>query len=365
MKKIGIIAGSFLLIIIIGIFLINVKENETEVTLDTTKVGVILNGKLNDGSWGQSHYEGIEVCVEKLNLDVTYMEDVPNNDSCADAIHGLIDSGCEIIVFNSISFEEWAVKAAKEHPEIYFYHATGVEESKNLATYFGRIYQVRYLAGMVAGLQTKTNEIGYVAAFPISEVNRGINAFTLGVKAVNKDAKVYVKWCNTWTGDVLAEEATRKLLKEHNIDVLTMHVDSLKPLDVAEELGIWSIGYNRDNSDRYPNSFLTAAVWNWEAFYEPRILECLQGKFQGKHYWDGIESGVVSLSPFTENVAEGIEEVVKAEQEKFLSRMFDVFYGPISDTEGNVRIQEGESMSDKTMLNDFNWYVEGVVLDEK
>ncbi len=364
MKRIGIIAGSFLVVIIIGIFLINVREKETEVTLNTTKVGVILNGRKDDGSWGQSHYEGLEACADDLNLEITYLDNVPNNESCADYIHKLIDDGCKIIIFNSISYGEWAIKAAEEHPDIYFYHATGVETRKNLATYFGRIYQVRYLSGIVAGLQTKTNEIGYIAAFPISEVNRGINAFTLGVKSVNKDANVYVKWCNTWTGDVLAEDATRKILDEHNIDVLTMHVDSIKPLEVAEELGVWSIGYNMDNSEKYPNTFLTAAVWNWEEYYEPRILECLQGKFRGKHYWEGIETGVVSLSPFTDNVADGIPEAVEAAKDKFFSNMFDVFYGPIVDSEGNVRVFEGESISDNALLNDFNWYVEGVIVDE-
>ena len=333
--------------------------------MNTTKIGVIMNGKKDDGSWGQSHYEGIESCKTALNLDVTYMENVPTDDGCADAIHALIDSGCEIIIFNSISFEEWVLTAAKEHPDIYFYHATGVENRKNVSTYFGRIYQVRYLSGIVAGLQTKTNEIGYVAAFPISEVNRGINAFTLGVKAVNKDAVVYVKWCNTWTDDEITENATRELLEEHNIDVITMHTDSLKPLEVAEEAGVWSIGYNMDNSARFPNTFLTAAVWNWEEYYEPRILECLQGKFQGKHYWEGIETGVVSLSPFTANVEDGIEEIVSKEQERFYGGMFDVFYGPIRDNEGKIRIDEGESMSDYSMLNEFDWYVEGVVLDEE
>lgn len=365
MKKIGIIAGVFLILIIAGIYFINEKEGETEVTLKTTKVGVIMNGSKEDGSWGQSHYEGIESCSMELNLEVIYKENVLNDDTCADVIHKLIDSGCEIIIFNSISFGDWVVKAAEEHPDIYFFHATGVEERKNLATYFGRIYQVRYLSGIVAGLQTKTNEIGYVAAYPISEVNRGINAFTLGVRSVNEDAVVHVKWCNTWNDDELTENVTRELLEKHNIDVITMHTDSLKPLEVADEKGVWSIGYNMDNRETFPDTFLTAAVWNWEAYYEPRILECLQGKFQGKHYWEGIETGVVSLSPFTSNVSKGIEEIIEKEQERFYGGMFDVFYGPIKDMDGVIRIDAGESMSDYSMLNEFDWYVEGVVFDEE
>ena len=213
-------------------------------------------------------------------------------------------------------------------------------------------------------MQTETNEIGYVAAFPIAEVNRGINAFTLGVRMVNPDAKVYVKWSNSWTGEEDNSDATKGLLEEHNIDVLAMHTDAISPMEIADKNKIWIIGYNVDNSNRFPDTYLTAPVWNWEKFYEPRILECLQGKFQGIHYWEGIESGVVDLAPLTSNVKPGIAEKVEEERLRLMSETFDVFYGPITDNEGNVRIKSGQSMTDENMLNNFFWYVEGVVADE-
>jgi len=290
---------------------------------------------------------------------------VPEDVRCRENIQELIDEGCEIIICNSFGFGEWVVQMAEKYPDIYFYHATGVEEGDNLASYFGRIYQMRYLSGIVAGLQTESNEIGYVAAFPISEVNRGINAFALGVKKVNPDATVYVEWTGSWTDDVMCEEAVNTLLAEHDIDVLAMHSDSNKPLEIAEEKGIWSIGYNIDNSGKYPNTYLTAPVWEWQNFYEPQILACLHKKFHGKHYWEGVETGLVSLAPFTGNVKPGTAEIVEAEREKLESGLFDVFYGPITDNAGNLRVAEGESMSDASMLNEFDWYVEGVVTDEE
>ncbi len=364
MKKIFFVFMTILVIVVIGIFFINETKTETDVTKEKTKIGFLLNGICQDKSYGQSHYEGIEKVAEKLNLEILYRENVPENEECVQMIEELIEEGCEIIICNSFGLGEWELKAAEQHPEIYFFHATGTQTAHNLSTYFGRMYQVRYLSGIVAGLQTETNEIGYVAAFPISEVNRGINAFTLGVKKVNPKATVYVKWSNSWTDDEMTETATKNLLEAHKIDVVAMHTDSLAVLKLAEECGIWSIGYNMDNAKNYPNTFLTAPVWKWENFYEPHILECLQGKFMSQSYWEGIETGLIALSPLTDNVKEGIKEVMKEEQKALESMMIDVFYGTIKDQNGVIRVQEGESMTDYVMLNEFDWYVEGVVIDE-
>ena len=364
MKKIFIIVGIFILAIMSGIFVINISEADTEVTEKATKVGVILNGEIDDGSWSQSHYEGLEKTAEQLNLAITYKEKVTEAE-----VPGLIDEfaadGCEIIIGNSFEFGDNISAGAEKYPEIYFYHATGVGEGKNLSSYFGRMYQIRYLCGIAAGLQTKSNEIGYVASFPISEVNRGINAFTLGVKKVNPDAVVYVDWTGSWVDDDAAEAATGRLLDQHNIDLIAMHTDSLKPLEFAKERGVISIGYNVDNSEAYPDTFLTAAVWDWEQFYTPNILRCLQGKFAGRHYWESIESGIVSIAPFTGLAKDGVENVVEQEYERLCSGTYDVFYGPIKDQEGTIRVAEGESMTDQVMLNEFDWYVEGVVINEE
>lgn len=364
MTKIRITILVFICVIVSGILFIRFQQKDTDITKNRTKVGFILNGETDDHSWGESHYIGMEKCAEELNLDMIYKENVPEDKRSLDTMEWLIAEGCKIIICDSFGYGEWELQCAQKHPEVYFFHATGVEEADNMSTYFGRIYQMRYLSGIVAGLQTQTGEIGYVAAFPIAEVNRGINAFTLGVRAVNPEANVYVRWSNSWVGEEENGQATRQLLEEHDIDVLAMHMDALTPLEIADEQGVWTIGYNVNNSERFPDTYLTAPVWNWENFYEPRILECLQGKFQGIHYWEGVESGVVALAPLTDNVKQGIEQKVESERKRLESGAFDVFYGPIKDNEGNIRIDEGESMTDDAMLNDFFWYVEGVTIDE-
>ena len=364
MKKVISVTVVVLLIAVAGIFLINGKKEDTDVTKEKTKVGFVLIGTCDDGSYSQSHYEGMQKTAQKLNLDVIYRECVPTDAQSKEVMEKLIEEGCEIIICSSYDYGEEIQEVAKAHPDIYFFHATGITQGKNLATYFGRIYQFRYLSGIVAGLQTETNEIGYVAAFPISEVNRGINAFTLGVKSVNPDAVVYVEWCNSWTDDAATRVAAETLFDAHDIDVVAMHTDSLRVLELAEERGIWSIGYNLDNSEKFPNTYLTAPVWQWENYYEPYILKCLQGKFKGNNYWEGANTGVVGLAPLTSNVKAGAVQLVEEKKEQFESGTVDVFYGPIRDNEGNLRVAEGESMSDEVMLNSFDWYVEGVVVHE-
>ena len=364
MKKIFLIVLIFAVAIVLGTQWIHIYEQDTEVTKEATKVGVLLNGSVNDKSWSQSHYEGLEKTAKELNLEVVYVENAKEEEA-TQLIEELVQQDCQIIIANSFGFGEAVLEASKKYPEIYFLHATGVGEGRNLSTYFGRIYQIRYLCGIVAGLQTETGEIGYVAAFPISEVNRGINAFTLGVRSVNPDARVHVSWIQSWTDDEATSQATYQLVEKYDIDVLAMHTDSVKPLEIAEKEGIMSIGYNVDNSKDYPNSYLTAAVWDWENFYTPTILRCLQGKFEGKNYWESVNTGIVSLAPFTDLVKGEAKEVVDEQLRKLNSGTFDVFYGPIMDNRGKLRIAEGESMTDDAMLNAFDWYVEGVVIDEE
>jgi len=361
MKLIGIVFGSILLVITLGIMVVQVQKHETDVTLKRTKLAVIMNGTRHDHSWSESHYIGLRAAAEKLNLDMSFYEKTPEDSLGEKVIERAIRKGARIVIATSFGYGKAMERAAERHPEVKFLHATGINRSQNLSSFFGRIYQMRYLSGIVAGLTTKTNEIGYVAAFDISEVNRGINAFTLGVRKVNPEAQVFVSWCRSWTDSTLAADATNNLIEKHNIDVLTVHTDALSPYEIAEHRNINLIGYNLDNGNRYPGSFLTAPVWRWENYYVPHIMAILQDKFVGVVSWQGVESGIIDLAPMTKLVPDSVQNIVKAEMDLLRSGSYDVFYGPIEDNRGNLRVEEGESMTDVDMLQNFNWYVKGVV----
>lgn len=363
MKKIGILLLAIIMITAAGIFFMQVRQASVDVTEEITKVGFILNGTIDDRSWGQAHYMSMEQTAGELNLDVDYRESVSQQD-CEGVIDELVSEGCRVIIANSYEYGPYVEQAAETYPGVVFLHSTGYAYHDNMSSYFGRIYQIRYLCGMVAGLQTRTGQIGYVAAFNTSEVNRGINAFTLGVKAVNPQATVYVRWTDSWIDDDLTREATKRLLDDHkDIDVLTGHSDSLALYDEADRRNVWIIGYNMDNADKYPEHFLTAATWNWEVFYTEQIMYVLQDKFIGSNYWKGIESGMISLAPLTANVNPKTSQVVEETKERMINGQWDVFYGPIYDNEGYLRVADMENLTDEVLLTEFDWFVDGVVID--
>lgn len=364
MKKIIAISVPIIVLLLVGLCIMIFFDSDDTAEERVIPVGVILNGYKDDMSWCSSHCEGLEKTAETLRLSITYREYV-TTDIIADTIRELVEGGCEIIIANSFEFGEYMKKASEMYPEVYFFHCSGVEQGKNYTSYFGRMYQIRYLTGIAAGLQTETNEIGYVAAFPYDEVNRGINAFALGVRSVNPDAKIYVRWIDSWIADEAAANVTEELIAAHDIDVLAMHTDSVAPLEIAEQHGVMSIGYHRANPEMCPETYLTAAVWDWEKFYTTHIHYCIQGKFSGDNYWDGIDTGIVTMAELSDKAADGISEAISEEYERLVGGTHDVFYGPIYDNEGKLRIAEGESMTDSAMLNEFDWYVEGVVIDEE
>ena len=364
-KLVYIISAVIIAIIVAGLLPTNVTKKNTDITREKTKIAIVMGGSVDDRSWGQSHYEGLQETAKKLNLDVVFRENIPADKFAESVLEGLIAGGIKIIVANSFQFGPYVHEVAKNHPDVKFFHASGVKSSPNVATFFGRIYQMRYLSGIVAGMQSKTGRIGYVAAFDIPEVIRGINAFALGVKKANPDAKVIVRWTGSWRDDERCANATRTLLSHDSIDVLTLHTDSREPMRIADSLGVWIVGYNWDNADLYPDHYLTAPVWRWEKFYTKHIFETLKKKFVGKRYWEGLNSGIVDLAPFTSHVDSATIELVAKEKQKFQSGFFDVFYGPIEDNSGTIRVNEGESMSDDDLMNHFNWFVKGVEIDEE
>ncbi len=366
MKKLIIAAAAILVAVLIGMFFIRDTGVNTDITSETTNVGLVLTGVKDDSSFAQVHYDALMNIKDELNLNIICRENIPEDETCFEAILELVENeGCKLIIAPSFGYGEFVKKAAGLYPDICFIQPFGTEYLSNMSTPEGRMYQARYLSGIVAGMRSKTGQTGYVAAFPIPELIRQINAFTLGLRSVAPDAEVHVIYFGSWTDDMAAKAASEELLDRYpDIDVLTMHTNSLMPNRVAAERGIWSIGFNKDNSAMFPDSYLTACVWTWDDYYRQAVLSCLQGKFYGRHDWIDMEDGMVALSELTENCAPGTREEVDKATALFDSRSFDVFYGPVTDNTGKVRIPQGESMSDDEMLSSFDWYVEGVIVEE-
>ncbi len=314
-----------------------------------------------DLGWTYEHDRGRLMLEAELGalVETAYMEDVGDGPDAARVVRQYAQEGWDVIFTTSFGYMEPTYEVAEEFPDVRFEHCSGYMTRENMSTYFGRIYQPRYLSGIVAGGMTEENLIGYVAAFPIPEVIRGINAFTLGVRSVNPDAEVRVVWTNTWYGPVLEREAAEALL-DQGADIIAQHQDTTEPQKAAEERGMLSIGYNSDMRQFVGDSVLTSPQWNWGTYYIDTVRDIIDGTWRTSQFWGDLESGVVMLAEMSPLVPDELRQQVETERERILNTDWDVFCGPINDQDGNEAVADGVCLSDEEMLN-MDWFVEGVI----
>jgi basic membrane protein A len=325
------------------------------------KAAFVYIGPPGDLGWTYEHDRGRKVLEQQLGglVKTTYVENVPEGPDATRVIRQYAQEGWDVIFTTSFGYMDPTVEVAKEFPDVLFKHCSGYKTAENMATYFGRIYQARYLSGIVAGEMTDSNIIGYVAAFPIPEVIRGINAFTLGVRSVNSDAEIHVVWTNTWYDPVKEREAAEALLDE-GADTIAQHQDTTEPQKAAAERNALSIGYDSDMRQFVGDTVLTSPQWNWGTYYVNTVQNIIDGVWESHQFWGGLETGVVKLAEMSPMVPNDVRQQVDAERERITGTDWDVFCGPFNDQDGNEAVASGEYLSDEEMLN-LNWFVEGVV----
>lgn len=338
------------------------------ISKDDIKVGVIHLSDPSEGSgYTYTHDLGIQGMQQNLGLsDEQIVRKINVADSDADAtreaIKECIDEGCNIIFTTSWGYMETTAEMAEEYPDIYFSHGTGyLSNGKNFNNYFGRIYQARYLSGIVAGMNTTTNKIGYVAAMGSdnSEVTGGIDAFALGIYSVNPDAQVYVKVTDSWY-DPDAEKAAAEQLLDMGCDVITQHCDTSYPQTLAQERGVYGIGYNSDMSKEAPNACMCSVIWNWSAYYTSAVQSIIDGTWDGSNYYGGMNENLVGITELADFCADGTADKVKDAKRQILSGEIGVFDGVIETNEGTTVGEEGKTLDDATITGAINWYFKTV-----
>lgn len=335
------------------------------------KVGVLYISDPAEGSgYSYTHDLGIQGMQENLGLSSDQIVRKIVDDSDAQAteasIRECIDEGCNVIFSTSWGYMETTAAMAEEYPDIYFSHGTGyMSNGKNFNNYFGRIYQARYLSGIVAGMNTKSNLIGYVAAQDSSnsEVTGGIDAFAIGVASVNPDAKINVIITNSWYDPEKEEAASRQLL-DMGCDVMAQHCDTPYPQTLAQKRGVYGIGYNSDMSKETPDSCLTSVIWNWSAYYTSAVKSIIDGSWDGSNYYGGMAEGLVGITNLASFAAEGTQEKVDEATAAILSGQSNVFDGVMTTNTGETIGQEGSTLDDATITGGINWYYQNVVIVE-
>lgn len=345
-------------------------KSSSGVSKDSIKVGVIHLSDPTEGSgYTYTHDIGIMGMQQNLGLsDSQIIRKINVNDSDKEAtrkaIKECIDEGCNIIFSTSWGYMETTAQMAEEYPDVYFSHGTGyMSNGKNFNNYFGRIYQPRYLSGIVAGMNTKTNKIGYVAAMGSenSEVTGGIDAFALGVYSVNPSAQIYVKVTNSWY-DHEAEKAAASTLLDMNCDVITQHCDTTYPQLLAQQKNVYSIGYNSDMSKDAPDACLCSVIWNWSAYYTAAVQSVIDGTWDGSNYYGGMNENLVGITQLAYFCKSGTQQKVDEAKKDIISGKLGIFDGVIETNTGTTVGENGKTLKDSDITGNINWYFKTVTV---
>ena len=328
------------------------------------KVGFVITGDIHETGWSSSHYNGLKAACDEFNIELLVRDHVKENSGqCQIAVEELINNGAEIIFLTSFNYPTEIRPVIDKYPNISFIDISMQESAKNLTACFARMYQGRYLAGALAGMKTKSNVIGYVAAIPNSEVRRGINAFALGAQRINPQAKVVVMWTGDWQNEKVETEHARYLIEKIGADVLTYHQNEAAVGNVADSLGVDFIGFNALLSG-YSEHYLTSVICRWDLFYKNVLQLYFKGDFNSiKYYWMGVKEDVIKLSDYSTKVTPDMRNYLRSlENELKYNKL--IFSDKIYDNQGHLRCSNGESISDDELLKNTDWLVRGVEVIE-
>jgi len=327
---------------------------------EVQKIGFITTGDMNTTGWGSENYQGIRTACNALGMQLLVRDQVPEYDgSCLQAVAELAEEGADMIILSSGGYSYEMAPYFDQYPQISFYGAFASMDVPNLIGYSARMYQARYLSGIIAGLTTKTGSIGFVSTALTPEACRGINAFTLGVRRVAPGAEVVVAWTGSDSTEEKEREAAQALILKEGVDIITYNQGQHVVIDEAEKAGIASIGYYETASD-VSERYLTCAACNWDILYEQLIREHLRG--QNRYVlsdWLGLDSDAVHLTAYSSLVSQEARDEVNRAIDEILAGQ-PVFSNEIYDNNGNLRCGEGEAMSDEYLMQNMDWLVEGV-----
>ncbi len=334
-------------------------------------VGFIYIGPKKDYGYTQAHQTGAEAVKKMPGVKVLEVEKVAEDEGVQQRMKKMIvDEKAKVIFASSYGyFDPHVIAMAKKYPKVQFFHCGGPwdkeKDPANICSYFGYIDECQYISGIVAGHMTKTNKLGFVAAKPIPQVRRNINAFCLGARSVNPKAEVNVIFTGDWLDPSKEATATKNLL-DQGCDVFTCHVDSPQVVvETVEKAGKMMCGYHASQAELAPKGYLVGAEWNWEKLYPELVEKVKKGEKVPNYIRGGLKDGIVKMGAYGPSVTPEAKKDADAAKEKLMKGDFIIFKGPLKGKDDKGMPWEmpagKEYKQDDPALEGMNYFVEGVV----
>ncbi len=330
-------------------------------------VGFVYVGSRADYGYNQAHAEGAKSLGSVEGVKLREEENVPETVAVQKTMESMINlDGAKVLFPTSFGyFDPHILAMAAKYPNVTFLHCGGLytegKHPANVGSYFGYIDEAQYVAGTVAGGTSKTGKLGFIAAKPIPQVLRNINAYTLGARSVNPAVAVSVIFTGDWSQPVKEAEAANSLI-DQGVDVLTSHVDSPKVIiETAEKRNIYSTGYHASQASLAPKGYLTGAEWNWQKVYTDYISKIKKGEPWAHLVRGGLKDGYVKLSPYGEAVSAETREKADAARSGLEAGTLVIFKGPLKSNDGRELLAAGVSRGQTDIeLEKMDYLVEGV-----
>ena len=317
-------------------------------------------GPVGDGGWSFAHDNGRKALEKEYGdkIKTTFVESVPESADAERVFRDMVGQGNKLIFGTTFGYMEPMLKVAADNKEVKFEHATGYKTAENMRTYDSRTYEGAYMAGIIAGGMTKTNQLGVVGSVPIPEVLRNINSFTLGAQSVNPKITTKVVWVNEWFSPPKETEAATALING-GADVLFQNTDSPAVLKTAQEKGKRAFGWDSDMTAYGPKAHLASAVINWGPYYIKATKDALDGKWATGQSWWGVKEGAIDIVSIADDVPADIKTKVETVKAGLKDGSYSLWKGPIVGQDGKELIAAGAVADDK-FLSGVNFYVKGV-----
>jgi len=335
---------------------------------DKLVVGVIYVGPRDDYGYNQAQAQAAAAIKKMPGVSVVEQEKVPETTDVQKTMGSMIEQDGATLLFPTSFgyFDPHILKMAEKYPKVRFAHCGGLwtegKHPKNVGSYFGYIDECQYLNGVVAGHASKSKKLGFIAAKPIPQVLRNINAFTLGARSIDPTITTTLIFTGDWSLPVKEAEATNSLI-DQGVDVVTCHVDSPKVIvETAERRGIYVCGYHANQATLAPKGYLTGAEWNWLTPYTMHVKDAQAGKPLVNFLRGGLKEGFVKPSAYGKAVSEAARKKADAVKAKMVLGDFVIFKGPLKDNAGKTVIDQGLSHKQTdVVLEQMSYLVEGVI----